>query len=72
MEKIMKQNMGTIDRAIRILLAIVFVVLYFSGVVTGTFGIILLVFAGIFILTSLVSFCPLYVPFKLSTRKKQD
>lgn len=68
----MKQNMGTIDRAIRILLAIVFVVLYFSGVVTGTFGIILLVFAGIFILTSLVSFCPLYVPFKLSTRKKQD
>lgn len=68
----MKPNMGTIDRAIRILLAIVFIVLYLTGVVTGTFGIILLILAGIFILTSLVSFCPLYVPFKLTTRKKQD
>ena len=68
----MTQNMGSLDRVIRVLLAIVFIILYFTGVVTGTFGIILLVLAGIFILTSLVSFCPLYVPFKLSTRKKED
>ena len=72
MEIIMTQNMGSLDRVIRVLLAIVFIILYFTGVVTGTFGIILLVLAGIFILTSLVSFCPLYVPFKLSTRKKED
>ena len=65
----MKQNMGTADRIIRAVLAIIFAVLYFSGTVTGTLGIILLVFAGIFLLTSLISFCPLYVPFKFSTRK---
>jgi hypothetical protein len=44
--------------------------LYFSGTVTGVFGIILLVLGGIFLVTSLISFCPLYVPFKLSTRKE--
>lgn len=65
----MKQNMGTIDRIVRVVLAIIMAVLYFSGVVTGTLGIILLVLAGVFLLTSLVSFCPLYVPFKISTRK---
>ena len=65
----MKQNMGTADRIIRVVLAIIFAVLYFSGTVTGTLGIILLVFAGIFLLTSLISFCPLYAPFKFSTRK---
>ena len=65
----MKQNMGTADRIIRTVLAIIFAVLYFSGTVTGALGIILLVFAGIFLLTSLISFCPLYVPFKFSTRK---
>lgn len=68
----MKENMGNIDRAIRIILAIVIVVLYFSGVVSGSVGIVLLIVAGIFLLTSLVSFCPLYVPFNISTRKKND
>ena len=66
----MKPNMGTVDRIIRVLLAIIMAVLYFSGTVTGTLGIILLVFAGIFLLTSLISFCPLYAPFKFSTRKQ--
>ena len=61
--------MGTADRIIRAVLAIIFAVLYFSGTVTGTLGIILLVFGGVFLLTSLISFCPLYVPFKFSTRK---
>lgn len=56
----MKKNMGSPDRIIRFLLAAVFVGLYFGGVVTGTFGIILLVLAAVFVLTSLVSFCPLY------------
>lgn len=68
----MKENMGNIDRVIRIILAIVIVVLYFSGVVSGSVGIVLLIVAGIFLLTSLVKFCPLYVPFNVSTRKKND
>lgn len=67
----MKKNMGTVDKVIRILVAVVFVVLYFTHVVSGTLGIILLVLAGVFVLTSLVSFCPLYLPFGLSTRKKE-
>ena len=56
----MKKNMGGADRLIRIALAAIVAVLYFTHIVTGTFGIILLVLAGIFVLTSLISFCPLY------------
>lgn len=56
----MKKNMGSPDRIIRIAAAIVFAVLYFTGTVTGTWGIVLLVLGGIFILTSFVGFCPLY------------
>lgn len=63
----MKKNMGNADRIIRILLAVVFAVLYFTNTITGTLGIILLVLAGIFILTSLVSFCPLYTLVGLNT-----
>ena len=65
----MKPNIGTTDRIIRAVLAIILAVLYFSGTVTGTLGIILLVLAGVFLLTSMISFCPLYAPFKFSTRK---
>ena len=68
----MKKNMGTIDRAIRILLAIAIAVLYFAGLISGIAAVILGIFAVIFLLTSSVSFCPLYVPFKLSTRKKSE
>jgi hypothetical protein len=67
----MKKNMGNVDRAVRILIALLIVVLYFTKVVTGTLGIILLVFATIFLLTSIFSFCPLYLPFRLSTRGKE-
>jgi hypothetical protein len=67
----MKKNMGTADRAIRILLAIVVAVLYFTDQISGTVAIILGLFALIFLLTSLISFCPLYVPFKLSTKKAE-
>jgi len=66
----MKTNMGSIDRIVRLILAAVFAYLYFSGAVTGTLGIILLVLGGIFVLTSLVAVCPLYMPFKFSTRKE--
>jgi len=67
----MKNNMGSADKIIRILLAIVFAALYFTGTVTGTWGIILLILAAVFLLTSLVSFCPLYLPFHINTGKKK-
>lgn len=68
----MKKNMGTIDKAIRILAALVIAILYFTNVITGSTAIIMLVFAGIFILTSFMSFCPLYLPFGINTGKKSD
>jgi hypothetical protein len=66
----MKKNMGTIDRIIRILLAIVVIVLYLNGSITGVAAIILGILALVFILTSLIGFCPLYMPLKISTIKK--
>jgi len=65
----MKKNMGSADRIIRILLAAIVAVLYFTGTVSGTLGIVLLVLAGVFVLTSFVSFCPLYAPFGISSCK---
>lgn len=56
----MKKNMGNADRVIRILLAALFAVLYFTNIVTGTWGYVLLTISGVFVLTSVVSFCPLY------------
>ncbi len=63
----MKKNMGTVDRIVRLLIAAVVVVLYFNNTITGTLGIVLMVLAGVFVLTSLVSFCPLYTLFGLNT-----
>lgn len=63
----MKPNMGSADRIVRVLLAVVFSILYFTGTVTGTFGVVLLILGGVFLLTSVVSFCPLYAPFGIST-----
>jgi len=68
----MKKNMGTIDKSVRIILALVAVVLFFTHVVTGVLGIVLLVLAGVFVLTSLISFCPLYWPFGINTCKKKE
>ncbi len=65
----MKTNMGSIDRIIRVIVAAIVAALYLNGTVSGTVGIILLVLAGIFVLTSLVSICPLYLPFGISTCK---
>ena len=67
----MKQNMGTADRVIRTLLAVVVAVLYFTHVIGGTLALILGIIAVVFLLTSLVSRCPTYVPFGISTRGKE-
>ncbi|MFN8326542.1 MAG: DUF2892 domain-containing protein [Flavobacteriaceae bacterium] len=56
----MKKNMGNADRIIRVILAIILIYLFYSGTITGTLGYVALVFGIAFILTSLVSFCPLY------------
>ena len=63
----MKKNMSSADRIIRLILSVIMVALYFTNVVGGTLGIILLVVAGVFTLTSLISFCPLYAIFGIST-----
>ena len=66
----MKANMGVIDKSVRIAAAVVIAILYFTHVISGTVAIILLIIAGIFIVTSFISFCPMYYPFGISTRKK--
>jgi hypothetical protein len=65
----MKKNMGTPDKMIRILIAVVIAVLFFAEIISGTLAIVLLVFAGIMLVTSFVGFCPLYYPFGLSSKK---
>jgi hypothetical protein len=67
----MKKNMGTVDKVIRILVAVVVVTLYFTNVISGTLGIILLALSAIFVVTSIVNICPLYMLLGLSTRKKE-
>jgi uncharacterized membrane protein YccC len=68
----MKANMGTLDRAVRIIIAIVVGVLYYMGIIEGTVGYVLMALAVIFLATSFISFCPLYWPFGISTKKKSE
>ncbi len=63
-------NMGQTDRIIRIALAVVLAALNLFGIVSGPLGLILWVLAAVFVLTSVISFCPLYLPFKISTKGK--
>ena len=66
----MTKNMGTVDRIVRFVIAVAVALLYFTGVISGTLAIILGILAVIFLATSIIGFCPLYAPFKLSTIKK--
>jgi hypothetical protein len=67
----MKKNMGAVDRVIRILAAVAVVVLYLTHTISGVLAIILGIIAAIFVLTSLVGFCPAYVPLKLKTLRSK-
>jgi hypothetical protein len=67
----MKANMGSLDKAIRVILAIVFAMLYITKTVEGTLGLVLLVLGGVFLLTSIISFCPLYTIVGANTCKKK-
>ena len=63
----MKNNMGLTDRIVRVIIAAIIGILYFSGMLSGTLGIVLMVVAAVFVLTSLLGFCPLCAPFGLNT-----
>jgi hypothetical protein len=67
----MKSNMGSADKAIRIVLAIAFAGLYITKLVEGTVGLALLVLGGVFLLTSVISFCPLYTLLGMNTSEKK-
>lgn len=69
----MKKNMGMADRILRVVIAILLIALYYTEAITGTLGIVLITLSIVFLLTSMISVCPLYLPFGLSTikRKKQ-
>jgi len=67
----MKKNMGSVDKITRILVAVAFVVLFLTHVVTGVWGYVMLAVAAIFVVTSLIGFCPLYLPFRINTGKKE-
>jgi hypothetical protein len=70
--KSMKKNMGTVDRVIRILIAIVIAILYFTHAISGTLAVVLLILAAVMLLTSIISFCPIYLPFGINTNKKKE
>ena len=67
----MKSNVGTLDRIIRILVGVVLAILYFAHIISGTLAIILIILAGIFIVTSFIKFCPIYFALGLSSKKEE-
>lgn len=67
----MKKNVGNIDKAVRILAAVMIAVLYFTNILSGTVALVLLALAGIFIITAFLNFCPIWWAFGISTRKKE-
>ena len=68
----MKKNIGSTDKIVRIVLAAVIAILYFTSVITGTVALVLGVLAGVFLLTSFINFCPLYLPFGINTCKVKN
>lgn len=67
----MKRNVGIIDRVVRLLIAVVLIGLYLTHVVTGTLALVLIVLAVVLVLTALIRFCPLYLPFGINTWNKK-
>ena len=68
----MKKNMGSNDKLIRLMVAIVLIILYYKSILVGTLGIIALILAFVLTITSLVSFCPLYTLLGINTCKKEE
>jgi hypothetical protein len=65
------KNIGKADKIVRVLIAVLFSVLFLNQVVTGVMGVILVILSGVFLLTSVVGTCPLYLPFKINTNHKK-
>jgi len=65
------KNIGKADKIVRVLIAVLFTVLFLNQVITGVMGVILVILAGVFLLTSVVGTCPLYLPFKINTNHKK-
>lgn len=65
----MKQNIGTTDRLVRLLAALILAALYFLGILSGTTGAIAVGVAAVLVVTSFLRFCPLYLPFGIRTRR---
>ena len=63
----MKKNVGTTDKIIRVIIAVIIGILFYKGIIFGTLGIVLLILAGILVLTSFVSFCPIYKLFSINS-----
>jgi ABC-type bacteriocin/lantibiotic exporter with double-glycine peptidase domain len=68
----MKANMGSADRIIRIIIAAILFALYYMNIISGTLGVIMIVVSAVFVLTSFISFCPLYTILGISTKKKKE
>jgi hypothetical protein len=71
LEATMKTNMGLVDRIVRAALAVVVLILYLAGQITGVADVVLGILAVVFLATSVVAFCPLYLPLGISTKKKE-
>jgi hypothetical protein len=67
----MKKNMGTIDKITRVVIAIAISILFATNVISGTLGIVLLILSIVFVVTSMISFCPLYQLFGINTCQKE-
>ena len=68
----MKKNMSNLDRIVRVVLFVVFAVLYFTGVIPGTLGLVLTIAGGVLLLTSLITFCPIYAIFGFKTNSSKS
>ena len=68
----MKKNMGTIDKAVRLVVAAIIILLYFTNLISGTLAVVLLVVAAILAITSLIGICPLYMLFGINTLSKKS
>ena len=67
----MKKNMGGADKIIRVIIAAILAILYFTNVISGTLGLVFMALAAVFVLTILIGFCPLYLPFGIRTNKEK-
>ena len=68
----MKKNMGGADKIIRIIVALIIAALFFAKIISGVLGIVFIIIAGVFVFTSLISFCPLYTLFGINTCQKNN